>query len=743
MGSCEALTQQNAGHFATDYGLRDTPYRVVFRMIFSRTCSVTKLGALLRSLANLGALRQLAAFAALAAVVGATVGCADDGPLKKPADLDETRDSAPPPKETVACDPGEERECSVTVRQPNDLISCFKGVQYCEDDGTWSQCVEGELALESGLDRKKDRELAAYLPSKGLQALTNLTPTDCHDSCDPGCLTLVHPAPAPGGSGYQGGGQAVSCAHDVCTVDDDSPLVAACCSPGDNNCCIPKVCAKDASCCTTGWDQDCVNLMYTECLGRPPPFSLCDFGVYGQDALTTANRPSAGAAMGSKGKITMGTDGAPSMIVAGGDLDIKSPNGKNITTPGGVWVGGKVTAENGGGAKYTGDWNVGGTINLTGNNTIVGKVNARGAISNATINGDAKSGGTFTNVTGTGTRTSNSNHPAPVIQMPVSLPSLPTTCPGGTNYVVDTSPVTVLTLQPGNYGNLEMRNGVKVTLDGPGTYTFKKLDAIMLTSGGLQIGKNATAGVYTVVVCGDVTFGNNMFIINHTGNAASAADKPLLVDPGRFVLYAGGLNNRIDTNAQFVGVLIAPNGKVTVADRATIKGAIWAKSFQAGTDMAALGISKAACEALNIPNTGPAVNMCSITTVIQAPLTIDEYQYKANCPVATTARWKTLTWASTVPAGSQIEFKAKVAASEAALANATYTSVGVAKTTPTNTTTCSGTGPAPMCPVALTSKLNLGTHQGQYLALRIERDSTGGMPAIQDFKVNYTCVFAE
>lgn len=713
-------------------------------MIFARTCSVAKLGALLGWLANL--VESSFLFVAVATVLGGAVACADDGRLKKSADLDETRDAAPPPKETVACEPGEDRECSVTLRQANDLISCFKGVQYCDDDGTWSQCVEGELALESGLKRQNDRELAAYLPSKGLQALTTLTPTNCNDSCDPGCLTLLQPAPGPGASGYQSGQQALSCAHDVCTVDDDSPLSAGCCSPGDMNCCIPKVCAKDAFCCQTGWDQDCVNLMYTECLGRPPPFSLCDFGVYSEQGLITKNRPSAGAAMGSKGNITMGTDATPNMIVAGGNLDIKSPNGKNVTTSGGVWVGGYVTAENGGGATYTGDWNVGSYIDLNGGNTIVGKVNARGAISKVAITGDAKSGGTFTSVTGTGARVANSTHAAPVIQMPAALPAMPKppvlangNCPAGTSYTVDGG---VRTLTPGNYGTLTMKNTAKLTLDGPGTYTFAAFDAIMITNGGIQIGKNANAGVYTVVVCGAMSLGNFTTIINHTGNPATATDKPVMVDPGRLVLYVGSTVT-FGTDAKFVGVLIAPNGKVTVADRTTVKGAIWAKNFESGTDMAAVGISKAACEALNIPGTAPAVNMCTLTTVIQAPLTIDEYQYKANCPVATTARWKTLTWASTVPTGSQIEFKAKVAATEAALASATYTSVGVAKPGTPNTTTCSGTGPAPTCPVGLTSKLSLGTHQGQFLSLRIERDPTGGMPTIQDWKVNYTCVFAE
>jgi hypothetical protein len=677
---------------------------------------------------------------------GATCGCSGDGPILTTVNLDDLNGPDAATAEVRRCEPGDESECSFSLRQEEDLISCFQGVKHCQPDGTWGRCAEPDAVLSSGLEPQSLHGFARYLPTKDLQALTSLTPSDCNDLCDPDCKTLLQPTPGPGSSGYQSGQQAVSCGHDVCTVDDDSPLSTACCSPGDTNCCITKICAKDAYCCQTGWDQDCVDLMYTECLGRPPPFGLCDFGVYSEQGILTKNRPSAGSAIGSKGNITMGTDASPSMIVAGGSLDIKSPNGKNIQTTGGVWVGGNVTAENGAGATYTGNWNVGGFIDLNNGNTVVGTVNARGYVTELAINGNAKSGSTFTSVTGTGTRTANSNHAAPVIQLPAALPVLPKppvlangTCPGGTSYTVDNG---VRTLTPGNYGAITMQNAAKLTLDGPGTYTFTTFTASSLNNGGLQIGKNANAGTYTVIVCGAVSLGNFATIINHTGNPAVQTDKPVMVDPARLIFYAGSTVT-FGTDGKFVGVLIAPNNKVTVADRTTVKGAIWAKNFESGTDMMAAGISTSACEALSIPGSGPVTNSCTITSVIQAPLTIDEYQYKAVCPVAMTARWKTLTWVTTVPTSSQIEFKAKVAATEVGLSSSTYTSVGVAKQGTPNTTTCSASGPSPTCPVALTTKLSLGSHQGQYLALRIERDSTGGMPQIQDWKVNYTCEYHE
>src|SRR5690606_21283001 len=126
----------------------------------------------------------------------------------------------------------------------------------------------------------------------------------------------------------------------------------------------------------------------------------------------------------------------------------------------------------------------GGFIDLNNGNKVVGQVNARGYITELTINGNAKSGSTFTSVNGTGTRTSNSNHAAPVIQLPSALPTLPKppvlangNCPaaqmGGT-FTVDNG---VKTITAGAYGTVTMQNAAKLILNGPGTYTFAALNA--------------------------------------------------------------------------------------------------------------------------------------------------------------------------------------------------------------------------------------------------------------------------
>jgi len=41
---------------------------------------------------------------------------------------------------TTECDPGDSRECKVTLGEHNGVSNCFVGVQTCEDDGSWSAC---------------------------------------------------------------------------------------------------------------------------------------------------------------------------------------------------------------------------------------------------------------------------------------------------------------------------------------------------------------------------------------------------------------------------------------------------------------------------------------------------------------------------------------------------------------------------------------------------------------------------
>ena len=644
------------------------------------------------------------------------------------------------PRKGSPCAEGARRECAVTLSQKNHLVTCYRGVETCQADGNWGECAEGSITREPALPAESVSS-SQQLLSRTL-AVSSALPEECAEQCDPGCRRFVEEAPVLGGGSTGGGGG--QCSHDACTASSE-PLSESCDPP---NSCIEKVCAKDASCCTTAWDNDCVALAYKECLSRLPPLGLCYFGVFAESTLTTRNRPSAGAAMGAKGNLEIGTDAMPGTIVTTGNLSIMSPNGKSVVTPGGVWVGGNVTAQNGGGAQYTGDWNVGGEINLNGGNTINGKVLARGKIQKVTIYGDAYTGSTFgEQVNGTGARVTNSQHAAPVIEMPSTIPKRSGVCtglPSNNDKTVEGNQT--LELAPGDYGNVTVRNGnAKLILKKSGKYRFRSLT---LNSGcnncKIQLGTAASdrTGAWDVSVCGQALLeapGSGSFIAGYNAQK--------LTKPEDFILYVESSDSnaavRLGNDFKFVGVLMIPNGTFESRDRATVDGAVWAKKVSSGTDLAAVGIDKTVCEALEIPGMGPAeIVECPIETSVTPPRTVNEFGYEAECPRTTAALWKVLTWNTSVPSGSAIEFSAKVGVTPADLASQEYQLVGTAKPGSPDTTRCDAFhATAPGCPALLTEQLGLGQIQGKYLSLRVETDTTGGMPSISNFKVTYTCQF--
>ncbi len=517
----------------------------------------------------------------LLAVLGLLqLGCSDAGPggsapLTYGSDGDAHIGAKP-------CTPGAERECGHALSQSHDVLTCYRGVQTCGVEQTWGDCVEGTVAegpRAPSLLPRGPRPFSGRHVDLGLLrplAFTSTTPGDCLQACDPQCYFYEEPAPELGTPEGGGGGHAdfpgtpPSCAHELCT---EGVALNATCDP-----CVKKVCDVDSTCCSTAWDSGCTDLVYTECAGTAPPLDLCDFGVFSLGPLITANRPSAGAAMGAVGNLTIGTDATPSMVVTGGDLEIFSPNGKSIVAPGGFWVAGDAKAQNGAGAVYKANWHVGGGIDLNGGNT---------------IDGHSYAGRKPTGVVITGSN--NYPSPPPTIELPTTIPPLPSTCPGGASPNISN---TTRTLTPGNYGTISMSNEAKLVLDGPGTYTFTAINGT-ITNGGIQIGTTAAAGTYTVIVCGNFSMGNWGNIIAHSASPGTATAKtPLLANPERLVMYVGG-NATFGTDNNFVGVLLIPNGKYTAADRTSVNGAVWAKDFQAGTDMNAKGLSASACAALD------------------------------------------------------------------------------------------------------------------------------------------------
>ena len=86
---------------------------------------------------------------------------------------------------------------------------------------------------------------------------------------------------------------------------------------------------------------------------------------------------------------------------------------------------------------------------------------------------------------------------------------------------------------------------------------------------------------------------------------------------------------------------------------------------------------------------------------------------------------------------------AQVAFTEESLTGSGYTEVGVARSTPADTSVCTLAGPSPHCPIKLSDALGLGVNQGQYLALRIALQPTADTPTLRDWQVTYTCAFDE
>lgn len=506
---------------------------------------------------------------------------------------------------TGPCDKGEQRECGMTLEQDHGIVTCYRGVQFCRK-GTWSECEDGEITTEP--DRSVESLRGGFKRYRS-QAVSTAPAEECVDACDPYCMNFIENGPdvgdPPMGGGDPpafGGSEGEECTHGLCELG--GALDADC------DTCVDTICNQtvngigpDSSCCTSSWDQECIDKVYTKCLNTQPPvvFDLCDFGVYSEGSTAFANRPTAGAAIGSAGSMTLGTDLgasnpnppcsagyptpgsslAPRMIVVGGNLAIPSQNGNNckqVATPDGVWVAGSVTAQNGGGTTYVGDWHVGGNLAMNGNNAITGNVWAGAAPSGVAISG-----------------TTTAPYPAPTITIPTALPTRNPTC-SGANGAITLSGGQTATRSAGNYGTVSLQNGSNVLTLNPGTYTFQTLSAGGGNPGTPNVIRlNGTAADrWDISICNASSVGSWFQIQDSTGAK--------LTDPKRLILYFNS-NISAQTDSHFGGIVWVPKGTYTSGDRTTINGALWAKTINAGTDMQAKQISAADCEALNIPGT--------------------------------------------------------------------------------------------------------------------------------------------
>lgn len=239
----------------------------------------------------------------------------------------------------LACAPGDERPCGVTLSEDGDRLSCYEGFQRCADDGVWGACVDGAI-----VERPRPRlEVAARLmpqaswenlpcfpqATTGEGGAAGSGPTtglyEFYNACDPNCrvfdqtpleepfgtdplldfsglpdpetLTTHFPglsiaSPCADGIDCQFNQRceepvtALDCAHSKCVVSDAPSAACAAADP-----CVQAICIADPSCCDEGvdgaWDADCVGMVKTVCdafcADVPPWHDLCETG----DALTS------------------------------------------------------------------------------------------------------------------------------------------------------------------------------------------------------------------------------------------------------------------------------------------------------------------------------------------------------------------------------------------------------------------------------------------------------------------------
>jgi hypothetical protein len=121
------------------------------------------------------------------------------------------------------------------------------------------------------------------------------------------------------------------------------------------------------------------------------------------------------------------------------------------------------------------------------------------------------------------------------------------------------------------------------------------------------------------------------------------------------------------------------------------------------------------------------------------------YEYEAVCPEDMGPSWGLLTWETTAPGASNLEFAGRVAATQAGLASASFTSLGTAHASPVDTRDCLVSGPNPECPVDITEKL-WGTggkaHQPGFLELQVTLNPSGSdAPILENWQITYSCIY--
>jgi hypothetical protein len=117
--------------------------------------------------------------------------------------------------------------------------------------------------------------------------------------------------------------------------------------------------------------------------------------------------------------------------------------------------------------------------------------------------------------------------------------------------------------------------------------------------------------------------------------------------------------------------------------------------------------------------------------------------YEATCDPSLVVQWGFVTFETTTPGDSQIEFRARAAASEAELPGATFIEL-VRASSALGTTRCALTGPAPPCPLDLFELLG-GAPLVHLPFMELEAvlhpaSGAAGLPRVSAFRMDYSCI---
>lgn len=260
----------------------------------------------------------------------------------------------------------------------------------------------------------------------------------------------------------------------------------------------------------------------------------------------------------------------------------------------------KTTATLNGSIVGGGDLGAAGAVTVNDTSRVYTNVLAIGNVTKGTNSAYAQAIRSRGTISGTATASGGQVAGASTTQVPsVTFPTVSFSCtsgkpPGGTDvtYYSNTS------ISPGTFGNLIFgSDNVALTL-AAGDYYIGELQ---MNRPGLGLILPASGNV-RIFACGKVLFANTMTMTN-AGSGSTI---------GKFRVYSLNTNSSDTDPAIYVnngaprsisGILVAPNGKISIGSNSTLNGAAWGNAIymaSSNSTVNATGFAGSSCEALGV-----------------------------------------------------------------------------------------------------------------------------------------------